>query len=156
MVYFVDVGGQYDAVSVRNCGKEPFSGVDPSRHPGMIEYVEQAGNGLFCMRICEAGQQLEDPCNVKNDTAGCHATMGVVFREGFSLTDRITGESRTYSISLPPPRATNTPTIGTMGTTAVGSNTRIAGSVPTPVPNTGMESRGIVLLTLFMSILTIL
>jgi hypothetical protein len=41
-----DDGGQYDNVGVRNCGKEPFSGVDSSRHPGMVDYVEQAGNGI--------------------------------------------------------------------------------------------------------------
>jgi hypothetical protein len=83
-----DDGGQYDAVPFINCGKEPYSGVDPSKHPGMVDYVEQAGNGEFCMRICEAGQQLGDPCNVKNDTAGCRATMGVDFKPGFSFVDR--------------------------------------------------------------------
>jgi hypothetical protein len=40
-----DDGGQYDNVPVRNCGKEPFSGVDASKHPGYVDYVEQAGNG---------------------------------------------------------------------------------------------------------------
>ena len=111
-----DDGGQYDSVGHRQCGKEPYSGVDNAKHPGMIDYVEQAGNGLFCMRVCEAGQQLNDPCNVKNDTAGCTATMGVRFRDGFSFTDLTTGQTTTLSVSLPPlssptasPKATNTP-----------------------------------------------
>jgi hypothetical protein len=40
-----DDGGQYDSVSYRQCGKEPYSGVDNFKHPGYIDYVEQAGNG---------------------------------------------------------------------------------------------------------------
>ena len=69
------------------------------------------------MRVCEAGQEMEDPCNVKLDTAGCHVTMGVKFREGFSYTDMITGESRTYDIQVPKPTSTrmigsNQPSIG--------------------------------------------
>jgi hypothetical protein len=38
-------GGQYDAVSFRQCGKSPYSGVDASKHPGFIDYNHQAGNG---------------------------------------------------------------------------------------------------------------
>ncbi|KAI8905466.1 hypothetical protein EDD86DRAFT_211541 [Gorgonomyces haynaldii] len=96
-----DDGGQYDSVSYRNCGKEPYSGVDATKHPKYKDYVEQAGNGEFCMRVCEAGQQLEDPCNVKNDTAGCRATFGVVFKPGFSYTDLITGETKTFDSPIP-------------------------------------------------------
>ena len=40
-----DDGGQYDTAPFRNCGKEPYSGVDASKHPGMTDYVEQAGDG---------------------------------------------------------------------------------------------------------------
>jgi len=97
-----DDGGQYDAVSHRQCGKSPYSGTDASRHPGMPEYNEQAGNGLYCMRVCEPGQQREDPCNVKDDTLGCVATMGVVFREGFSTTYQ-DGRVVTHDVQLPPP-----------------------------------------------------
>ncbi|KAJ3408910.1 hypothetical protein HDV05_004681 [Chytridiales sp. JEL 0842] len=111
-----DDGGQYDNVPYRNCGKEPYSGVDASKHPGLTYYNEQAGNGIFCMRVCEGGNQLGDPCNVKNDTAGCVATMGMVDREGFSFLDMETGESRTFSVSLPPLKTTTTtPTTGAAG-----------------------------------------
>jgi hypothetical protein len=114
--------GQYDSVGYRNCGKEPYSGVDPRKHPKLNEYVEQAGNSIYCMRVCEAGQQLEDPCNVKNDTAGCIATMGVVFRDGFSFTDMTNGgKVTTYDVSLPP----------------ISSSTS---RVPTPTPNSQSPS----------------
>ncbi|KAJ2993598.1 hypothetical protein HDV02_002228 [Globomyces sp. JEL0801] len=98
-----DDGGQYDAVSYRYCGKEPYSGVDTRKQGSkFVEYVEQAGNGLYCMRICEKGQQLTDPCNVKSDELGCEVTMGATFPEGFTLNDRITGEKKTWSVALPP------------------------------------------------------
>jgi hypothetical protein len=97
-----DDGGQYDAVSYRNCGKSPYSGVDKVKHPDYVDYVEQAGNGLFCMRVCVAGQQLTDPCNVKNDTVGCQSTFGIVFRDGFSLDDKNTGEQKVFTVDLPP------------------------------------------------------
>lgn len=42
-----DDGGQYDAVSFRQCGKAPYSGVDASKHPGFLDYTQQAGNGIF-------------------------------------------------------------------------------------------------------------
>ena len=82
-----DNGGQYDAVSFRNCGKEPYSGVDKSKHPDFVDYTQQAGSGIFCMRVCVAGQQKDDPCNVKDDTLGCYVTMGVTFQPGFSFTN---------------------------------------------------------------------
>ncbi len=41
-----DDGGQYDSVSYRNCGKEPYSGVDANKHPTFKDYNEQAGNGI--------------------------------------------------------------------------------------------------------------
>jgi hypothetical protein len=111
-----DDGGQYDAVPFINCGKEPYSGVDPQKHPGMIDYVEQAGNGEFCMRICEAGQQLEDPCNVKNDTAGCRATMGVDFKPGFSFVDRWTAQTTSINFAT-----TTTSSLGTTSSTSTTS-----------------------------------
>ncbi|KAJ3339096.1 hypothetical protein HDU91_001073 [Kappamyces sp. JEL0680] len=82
-----DDGGQYDTAPFRFCGKEPYSGTDAGKHPTMPNYVQQAGDGEYCIRVCEAGMELEDPCNVKSDTAGCRRTMGVVFRDGFSYTD---------------------------------------------------------------------
>jgi hypothetical protein len=56
----------------------------------MTVYNMQAGNGIFCMRVCEAGpsggMQLEDPCNVKMDTQGCFATMNnPSFEPGFDM-----------------------------------------------------------------------
>jgi hypothetical protein len=42
-----DDGGQYDNVPFINCGKAPYSGVDASAHPRMIDYVEQGGNGTY-------------------------------------------------------------------------------------------------------------
>ncbi|KAJ3195665.1 hypothetical protein HK101_011407, partial [Irineochytrium annulatum] len=77
-----DDGGQYDGVSYRNCGKEPYSGVDSSQHPGLPQYVEQAGDGIFCMRICAGGQGEGQPCNVKQDEAGCYVTMDMVDTPG--------------------------------------------------------------------------
>lgn len=41
------------------------------------------------MRVCEYGQQLDDPCNVKMDTEGCFATMGVEFNDGFTYIDQV-------------------------------------------------------------------
>jgi hypothetical protein len=47
-----DDGGQYDSVPYVNCGKEPYSGVDtPKQGAGMVDYVLQAGAGIFCMRV---------------------------------------------------------------------------------------------------------
>ncbi|KAJ3022806.1 UNVERIFIED_CONTAM: hypothetical protein HDU68_008929 [Siphonaria sp. JEL0065] len=83
-------GGQYDSVPYRNCGKEPYSGVYDALNPGLYNYIEQGGGGIFCMRVCEGGNQLDDPCNVKNDTAGCYSTMDMENKAGFSFLD-VTG-----------------------------------------------------------------
>ncbi|KAI8894395.1 hypothetical protein BC833DRAFT_223125 [Globomyces pollinis-pini] len=97
-----DDAGQYDSVPFRNCGKSPYSGVDSKKQgKNYVEYVEQAGNGLFCMRVCEAGTQLNDPCNVKNDTAGCTATMDVTFPPGFTYTDKTNGTTQIFDIVAP-------------------------------------------------------
>jgi hypothetical protein len=58
-------------VIYRYCGKSPYSGVDASKHPGYPSYNEQAGNGIFCMRICQGGLGTGDACTAKLDTAGC-------------------------------------------------------------------------------------
>ena len=58
------------------------------------------------MRICEVGSQQEDPCNVKDDTKGCQYTMGITTfnTPGFDDFDIATGQTTTYSVSLPPPK----------------------------------------------------
>ncbi|KAJ3350543.1 hypothetical protein HDU83_009565 [Entophlyctis luteolus] len=55
-----DDGGQYDNGPYESCGKEPYSGVDKSSsgNPGFQNYVEQAGDGIFCMRVCEPGTMI--------------------------------------------------------------------------------------------------
>ena len=90
------------------------------------------------MRICQEGTQETDPCNVKWDTRGCQATMGItnMERPGFTLTER-SGTVRNFDVNLPPanprqtgsvtgPSATTTtsrPGSGTSGISAtVGSN----------------------------------
>ncbi|KAJ3064875.1 hypothetical protein HDU98_011758 [Podochytrium sp. JEL0797] len=73
-----DDGGQYDGVPYRNCGKEPHSGVDTSSLVASFDkYIEQAGDGIFCMRICEGGMQPGDPCDATKDALGCKATFGI-------------------------------------------------------------------------------
>ncbi|KAJ3191167.1 hypothetical protein HK101_008009 [Irineochytrium annulatum] len=89
-----DDGGQYDSVSYRNCGKEPYSGVDSSKNPGLPNYVEQAGDGIFCMRICNGGLGEGQPCNVKHDEDGCYVTMGMVDKPGFSYKEITKGGKR--------------------------------------------------------------
>ncbi|KAI9347289.1 hypothetical protein BDR26DRAFT_1004918 [Obelidium mucronatum] len=90
-----DDGGQYDSVRFRNCGKEPYSGVDPVLQGStFINYVEQAGDGIYCMRVCEGGTEDGDPCNAKLDTAGCSVTMNIrpedLYADGFTFID-VTG-----------------------------------------------------------------
>ncbi|TPX71961.1 hypothetical protein CcCBS67573_g06027 [Chytriomyces confervae] len=116
-------GGQYDSVPYRNCGKEPFSGVDAGGNPGFSRYVEQAGNGIFCMRTCNGGDQFLDACNVKNDTAGCSYTMDFEAWpiSGFTMVD-MTGlkfnqtKFKTTSTSTSTATATATATLVAAGT----------------------------------------
>ncbi|KAJ3339828.1 hypothetical protein HDU91_000933, partial [Kappamyces sp. JEL0680] len=142
-----DDGGQYDTAPFINCGKEPYSGTDAGKHPRMPDYIQQAGGGgvagltvgEFCIRVCEAGQMLEDPCNVKNDTLGCRRTMGVVFRDGFSYLDMINGttgptsslsSSSTMSSSstaAPSSSATPAPAPTQPSSTAVGQGAAVLG-----------------------------
>ncbi|KAJ3247895.1 hypothetical protein HDU78_002648 [Chytriomyces hyalinus] len=117
-----DDGGQYDDGPFINCGKEPYSGVDNSTqaNPGMQHYVEMAGNGLFCMRVCEPGNLMAGrPCDLTQDTAGCEKFMKVQFTEGFTFEDLTTGVKSTATVSLPPRKTTTTTT--TAGAAATGS-----------------------------------
>ena len=43
-LFNISLGGQYDSVGYRQCGKEPYSGVDKKKHPKYKDYIEQAGN----------------------------------------------------------------------------------------------------------------
>ncbi|KAJ3192108.1 hypothetical protein HK101_007059 [Irineochytrium annulatum] len=143
-----DDGGQYDSVGFQNCGKEPYSGVDAAKHPTMPQYVEQAGDGIFCMRICAGGQGEHDPCNVKNDTAGCYDTMGFVNTPGFS-TDGVA-----INVNLPPPSnntlgnylgpymqiTMTTTTTTSAAATATGAVTNPASGGATPAPGGSVAS----------------
>jgi hypothetical protein len=51
------------------------------------------------MRVCEYGQQLDDPCNVKMDTEGCFATMGVEFKDGFTYTDKVLNTFQDFEVA---------------------------------------------------------
>ncbi|KAI8839754.1 hypothetical protein BJ741DRAFT_598581 [Chytriomyces cf. hyalinus JEL632] len=108
-----DDAGQYDDGPFINCGKEPYSGVDNSTqaNPGMQHYVEMAGNGLYCMRVCEPGNLMAGrPCDLTQDTAGCEKFMKVQFGDGFTFTDLVTGEKSTATVSMPPRKTTTTTT----------------------------------------------
>ena len=85
------------------------------------------------MRVCEAGQQLTDPCNVKNDTAGCQNTFGIVFRDGFSLDDKTAGQQKVFTVDLPP-LATATDGSTSAGPTSIGNGT---GKGSTSSPQSG-------------------
>ncbi|KAJ3232373.1 hypothetical protein HDU81_003011 [Chytriomyces hyalinus] len=101
-----DDGGQYDDGPFISCGKEPYSGVDNSTsgNLGFKHYVEMAGNGLFCMRVCEPGTLVEGgACDVTHDTEGCEKFMRVKFTSGFDYVDLATPTAvTTFSVSLPP------------------------------------------------------
>jgi hypothetical protein len=112
-----DDGGQYDAVTYRNCGKEPYSGVDGSKHSKFPEYIEQAGNGQYCMRVCVKGQQESDPCNVKWDTKGCAETMNLVIENGFTSTDK-DGNVKAFADPNPPGSTENKPKGGAKPSTS--------------------------------------
>ncbi|KAJ3356079.1 hypothetical protein HDU83_001993 [Entophlyctis luteolus] len=98
-----DDGGQYDDGAYSSCGKEPYSGVDTTTNgnPGYPHYVEQAGDGTFCMRVCESTAQGSGlPCDLTQDTAGCIKFMGVSFTDGFTYTDASTGAVSSTQVSL--------------------------------------------------------
>ncbi|KAJ3027649.1 UNVERIFIED_CONTAM: hypothetical protein HDU68_003407 [Siphonaria sp. JEL0065] len=100
-----DDGGQYDNARFLNCGKEPYSGVDTGPAGlGHVDYVEQAGDGMFCMRTCSTFDPKSgiSNCPWSKDTVGCFGTMGVSFKDGFTYSDASTGVVTTASVSLPP------------------------------------------------------
>ncbi|KAI9318323.1 hypothetical protein DFJ73DRAFT_803588 [Zopfochytrium polystomum] len=85
-----DDGGQYDTSTYAQCGKEPYSGPDPSSpnpntpFAAFNQYVEKAGDGIYCMRVCEGPDSSYDlgdplgghartlaPCDSSQDTQGC-------------------------------------------------------------------------------------
>ncbi|KAI9335305.1 hypothetical protein BDR26DRAFT_866077 [Obelidium mucronatum] len=127
-----DDGGQYDNVGFQTCGKSPYSGVDASAggNPGMHDYVEMAGNGIFCMRVCIAGTLHGGVCDVLQDTAGCTKLMGVTFEKtGFTYLNNLTGVSTTASVSLPP-----------SGTTRTSTTTTTTSATPTKTASSGSSS----------------
>ncbi|KAI9329962.1 hypothetical protein BDR26DRAFT_922674 [Obelidium mucronatum] len=136
--------GQYDSVPYRNCGKEPYSNVNTELNPGFENYVEQAGDGIFCMRTCQGGLQLNDPCNVKNDTAGCAATMGFNTNTGFTFLD-VSGGGVT---SLAGPVITTTTTTAAATTAA---QTQVATVVSTTSKSGAMGRVGYVENLFFLS-----
>ncbi|KAJ3399755.1 hypothetical protein CcCBS67573_g02669 [Chytriomyces confervae] len=117
-----DDGGQYDDVGFSHCGKEPYSGVDNSKHPGWPHYVEMGGNSEYCMRVCAAGtQDSGGACDVRLDTAGCTKLMGVQFDapDGtFVFEDRVAGTTKTFDVPLPEVKTTATTTTTTTTTSA--------------------------------------
>ncbi|KAJ3062407.1 hypothetical protein HDU98_001731 [Podochytrium sp. JEL0797] len=98
----------------------------------MVHYVEQAGNSVFCMRVCGPGTMVPGgPCDVTQDTAGCHQFMNVPFNPtpGFTFTD-LSGAVTTTSVFLPPlttatSAASNTATV-TNAQSAAASGTATA------------------------------
>ncbi|KAJ3286297.1 hypothetical protein HDU79_006577 [Rhizoclosmatium sp. JEL0117] len=113
-----DDGGQYDNVGFINCGKEPYSGVDtsPNANPLGRDYVEMAGDGQFCMRVCGPNSNLG--CDARHDTEGCYKFMGVVVQDGFSYTDAQTGVKTVATVSLPPLKTTAAATAAATNTGA--------------------------------------
>ncbi|KAI9356207.1 hypothetical protein DFJ73DRAFT_758655 [Zopfochytrium polystomum] len=135
-------GGQYDSVNFVSCGKEPYSGVDPSRSVNGVdpttfkEYIQQAGNGIFCMRICE-GTNWQDgmPCDARKDEAGCYTTMGITsFDDGFTYLDITTGASSSTSVSLPKSSSSSTTSSSTK------SNATVTSSSPTTASSSGTSA----------------
>ncbi|KAJ3202567.1 hypothetical protein HDU83_000437 [Entophlyctis luteolus] len=84
-------GGQYDDVKYVHCGKEPYSGVSALQtgDGSYVHYVQQTGDGIFCIRICAGDQGTGDSCNAKLDSAGCYVTMNYTDQDmtGFSYAD---------------------------------------------------------------------
>lgn len=105
-----DDGGQSDNAPFRSCGKSPYSGVYTQAMGSATfgQYVQQTGNNIFCMRVCEGDESglSEGPCSVLNDTVGCEGTMGMRFgpitEELFTFQDVAGGPTRTTTLSLPP------------------------------------------------------
>ncbi|KAJ3073924.1 hypothetical protein HDU98_000311 [Podochytrium sp. JEL0797] len=133
-----DDGGQYDNVGFINCGKEPYSGVDPTpAGNGHKLYVEQAGDGIFCMRTCPANGS-DANCAATHDTWGCERFMGVKFADGFSYTDLSTGAVSSAVVSLPPKVVTTTTAATTSAVfTGVANVTAVATATPVAITKSG-------------------
>ncbi|KAJ3017738.1 UNVERIFIED_CONTAM: hypothetical protein HDU68_011500 [Siphonaria sp. JEL0065] len=140
-----DNGGQYDSVPFKNCGKEPYSGVDTKLNPTFENYVEQAGDGIFCMRTCQGGLQLDDPCNVKNDTAGCEATMRFNSNPGFTYFDVASGNLTEASA---PPTATTTVATKSSARASQPGTTNATVAAQTASQSGGLQSVGYISLAL--------
>ncbi|KAI9348931.1 hypothetical protein DFJ73DRAFT_834299 [Zopfochytrium polystomum] len=159
-----DDGGQYDTSTFAQCGKEPYSGVDPSSpNPNtpfstFNQYVEKAGDGIYCMRICEGpdssyglgdplgpNARTHAPCDSSQDTKGCefwNANTG----DGFDMIDVVTGQSQTFSVSLPPITTSTTSTSSaakTSATVTTGSGAAASPSASTS-SKSGAEMRAVV------------
>ncbi|KAJ1568705.1 hypothetical protein HK405_014818 [Cladochytrium tenue] len=135
-----DDGGQYDSSTYSQCGKEPYSGPDPSSpnsltpYSTFYNYVEKAGDGIYCMRICEgpdssynygdktsAAAMTYAPCDSSADTYGCtfwNANTG----DGFDYIDVVAGTTTTFSVSLPSITSSSAATATASGSTASGSS----------------------------------
>ncbi|KAJ3021044.1 UNVERIFIED_CONTAM: hypothetical protein HDU68_009856 [Siphonaria sp. JEL0065] len=142
-----DDAGQYDNVPFESCGKEPYSGVDtsPQGNPGSKSYIEQAGNGIFCMRVCDT--ELGSDCVVTTDRAGCEATLGVHFSDGFTFADKTTGEVVTATTNLPKQRPS--PTFAS-STTAAATGAGATGSTKSAASLTSFSNGLISLLSCFV------
>ncbi|KAJ3117262.1 hypothetical protein HK100_000861 [Physocladia obscura] len=139
LIFFSD-----DNVAYSSCGKEPYSGVDPtSKGNGLTNYVEQAGDYEFCMRTCEAGTAGSGGvCDVTQDTAGCYKFMGVNFNliTGFSYIDASNPTvTSTVSVSLPATTktATGTANAGVTATAGTGTATTAKSSSLTATASVG-------------------
>ncbi|KAJ3401286.1 hypothetical protein CcCBS67573_g10316 [Chytriomyces confervae] len=161
-----DDAGQYDDGPFINCGKEPYSGVDASAaaNPGMQHYVEMAGNGLFCMRVCEKGNLGPGlPCDLTQDTAGCEKFMKVQFlgeyATGFSYMDLANGVKTTASVFIPPKTSATLSGASAAATTGGGA-AGPAGSAgdaavsPTAVP-TAKKSASLQIFNAFVVVLSV-
>ncbi|KAJ3117263.1 hypothetical protein HK100_000862 [Physocladia obscura] len=154
-----DDGGQYDSGPFISCGKEPYSGVDAtaSGNLGFQDYVEMAGDGQFCQRVCEPGnREVGLPCDVTHDTEGCTRFMGVSFDDAsWTYTDASNPSVvSSESVSLPPTTTTTTvpPTTSTV-TTVNSAGTGVAGSTATTATKSGVEGRGVGVFILLISYL---
>ncbi|KAJ3065196.1 hypothetical protein HDU98_011416 [Podochytrium sp. JEL0797] len=124
-----DNGGQYDDGAYKSCGKEPYSGVDSTANPGMVHYIVKAGDGEFCMRVCEAGANVVGgPCDHTKDKVGCSSFMQVSFTDGFSFTGA-SGVVTTTSTFLPPSTATTAPSTGAASPGATSPRVSTTGTI---------------------------
>ncbi|KAI8837705.1 hypothetical protein BJ741DRAFT_603064 [Chytriomyces cf. hyalinus JEL632] len=144
-----DDGGQYDNVGFSTCGKEPYSGVDNTDrgNPGFVNYLEMGGNGVFCMRVCEAGTMGPGGvCDVTRDTAGCQDVMAVSFTDpdgAFIYQDSPTAVATTQYLSLPPlpTTTTTTTTVATTNTAPLNDVTAVPGA-PQSGSSVGVQTVG--------------